>query len=371
MAQQQAPTAAPAGTFLGQPQPNPKGHVNAIILQSGTELDGPTDPRTQNPSMHQDPGKVTEKEDEQEEDKNKEAVEKEEPYVPVKQKDAKPRLLRWILLLQEFDLEIKDKRGTENIVADHLSRMEGIEPERVPINDDFPFKRLIAQLESNTSKDALTHKDTKTNEVVEPIYTQTIPPRYADFVNYLAARVLPPDLTYEQKKKFFHDLKHYYWDEPLLFKRGADDIFRHCVPEDEVENVISHYHSAPFGGHASTSKRCAKILQADLFWPTLQKDDHIVITNCDPCQCTGNISRRDEMPLKGEKRILDIHELEELRLDVYENSRIYKERTKKWHDNCILRKEFKAGDKWSNRDKRKNERTIHSKRPAFETLPQH
>ena len=50
------------------------------------------------------------------------------------------------LTIQEFDLEIKDKTSTENVVADHLSRTEGIEPERVPINNDFPYERLISQM---------------------------------------------------------------------------------------------------------------------------------------------------------------------------------------------------------------------------------
>ncbi|CAA7047140.1 unnamed protein product [Microthlaspi erraticum] len=56
-------------------------------------------------------------------------------------KDTKPTLLRWILLLREFDIEVVDKKGIENGVADHLSRMR---VEDVPINDSMPEEQLMA-----------------------------------------------------------------------------------------------------------------------------------------------------------------------------------------------------------------------------------
>ena len=59
-------------------------------------------------------------------------------------KDAKARLIRWILLLQEFDLEIQDKKGIENIVADHLSRIPSSPCNGLPINKDFPDENLLA-----------------------------------------------------------------------------------------------------------------------------------------------------------------------------------------------------------------------------------
>ena len=85
-------------------------------------------------------------------------------------KDDKPRLIRWVLLQQEFDTEIKNKKGTENLVADHLSRLEGPSKE-VQINDDFPNEQLLA---------------------IEDIKTV---PWFADYVNYLVAKVLPPEFS--------------------------------------------------------------------------------------------------------------------------------------------------------------------------------
>ena len=58
-----------------------------------------------------------------------------------KKKDAKPHLIRWVHLLQEFNVGIKDKKGSENLVANNLSRLELPECEsdkQVQINDTFP-----------------------------------------------------------------------------------------------------------------------------------------------------------------------------------------------------------------------------------------
>ena len=57
-------------------------------------------------------------------------------------KDAKPRLIRWILFLQEFDLEVRDKKGSKNSIADHLSRLEQEEerPDLV-IQEAFPVEK--------------------------------------------------------------------------------------------------------------------------------------------------------------------------------------------------------------------------------------
>ena len=106
-----------------------------------------------------------------------------------KKQDAKPRLIRWILLLQEFDIEIKDKKGDENVAADPLSRLENEEEEiEIEMNDNFP--------------------DTALNAISSP-HT----PWLADIANYLAGDILRKGMTHQEKRKFFSDIKKYFWDK--------------------------------------------------------------------------------------------------------------------------------------------------------------
>ena len=75
----------------------------------------------------------------------------------MQKKDAKPRLLRWILLLQEFDIEIKEKRGVENGVAYHLSRI-GVEDD-IPIDDFLPTENVYQTDSSFVGNVCLTSEE--------------------------------------------------------------------------------------------------------------------------------------------------------------------------------------------------------------------
>ncbi|CAM8923106.1 unnamed protein product [Rhodiola kirilowii] len=199
-------------------------------------------------------------------------------------KDAKPRLIRWVLLLQEFNIEIKDKKGVENVVADHLSRIEHFDTKwlSMPIRDSFLGEYLLS--------------------------VQDEAPWYADYVNYLTCDILPNDLDHNQKRKFLHDVSRYFWDDPFLYKLCANGIYRKCVTKEDAKGIIDCCHSSSYGGHGSTSKTVAKVLQSGFYWPNIFKDTYEFVKSCNECQRTGNIARRDEMPQKGilEVEIFDV-----------------------------------------------------------------
>ncbi|XP_019462960.1 PREDICTED: uncharacterized protein LOC109361886 [Lupinus angustifolius] len=111
--------------------------------------------------------------------------------------DSKPRLLRWVLLLEEFDLVIKDKKGSENCVADHLSRL---------------VNQKVTEKESEEVEEFL---DEKLLSIQERTW-------FADMANFKAAWVLPEEFTWHQKRKFLRDSRQFVWDDPHLFKTGSD-----------------------------------------------------------------------------------------------------------------------------------------------------
>ncbi|KAH9750082.1 hypothetical protein KPL71_013739 [Citrus sinensis] len=191
-------------------------------------------------------------------------------YLMSKQ-DAKPRLIRWILLLQEFDLTIKDKNGAENVVADHLSRLTSEFCNYItPINDSFPDEFL---------------------------FSVTSMPWYANIVNFLVTCKMSLQWNAQEKKKFFIVVKKFYWDDPYLFKYCPDQIFRRCIPDNEVSSVISFCHSKACGGHFSSRKTTAKILQCGFYWPTMFKDTYEFCKSYEKCQKLGSITKRNMMPL--------------------------------------------------------------------------
>ena len=69
----------------------------------------------------------------------------------MEKKDAKPRLIRWVLLLQEFDLHIIDRKGAGNPVADNLPRLENVLDDPLPIDDSFPDEQLAVINASRTA----------------------------------------------------------------------------------------------------------------------------------------------------------------------------------------------------------------------------
>ncbi|GKB49253.1 reverse transcriptase domain-containing protein [Tanacetum coccineum] len=205
-----------------------------------------------------------------------------------KKQDAKPRLIRWILLLQEFNIEIKDKKGTENVAADHLSGIEKDETsDDSEVNDNFPGETLM---EINTKDE----------------------PWFADFANYLVGNIIPKRMTYQQKNKFYSNLKHYFWEEPYLFKVCSDGMIRRGISGPETRTILNQCHHGPTGGHYGPNITTKKVLDLGFYWPTIIKEAHTLVRLCEACQKTGNISKRDETPLNNIQvcEILDIWGIE-------------------------------------------------------------
>nr|GEX59175.1 reverse transcriptase domain-containing protein [Tanacetum cinerariifolium] len=185
-------------------------------------------------------------------------------------KDSKARLLRWVLLLQEFTFKVIDTKEAENLAADHLSRLENphqnvLDPKE--INESFPLKTLNL---------VSTHGNSSTSW-------------FADFANDHKGNFNVNGMSSQQKNKFFKDVEHYFWDDPFLFKICADQVIRMCVHGQEAIDILKACHYGPTGGHHGPNYTADKVFDSRFYWPTIYRD-------CDVCQRQGKISQRDKMP---------------------------------------------------------------------------
>ncbi|CAL9021600.1 unnamed protein product, partial [Prunus brigantina] len=175
----------------------------------------------------------------------------------------------YLLGTKEFDMEIRDKRGCENVVADHLSRLVH-EEDPLPIPEAFPDEQLL------------------TIEVSEPWY--------ADIVNYIVSKQVPSTITRHQCNKLKKMARFYVWDDPYLWKYSPDQIIRRCVHDSEFNSILTFCHTYACGGHFGTQRTALKVLECGFYWPTIFKDARTFCMTCDRCQRMGNIGAKDQMP---------------------------------------------------------------------------
>nr|GFA07636.1 reverse transcriptase domain-containing protein [Tanacetum cinerariifolium] len=148
-------------------------------------------------------------------------------------------------MLAEFDFKVIDTRGAENYAADHLSRLKN------------PYENVFDPKEIN-----------------ETFLLESL----------------------NKKKKFFKDARHYFWDNPYLFRTCADQIIRRCIAGKEAIDILNACHSGPTGDHYGASYTAKKVFDLGFYWPSIYKDAFDLVKGCDSCQRQGKVLQRDEMP---------------------------------------------------------------------------
>nr|GEY41464.1 DNA-directed DNA polymerase [Tanacetum cinerariifolium] len=267
--------------------------------------------------------------------------------------------------------------GAENLTPDHLSRLEN------PHQDELEKKKITETFTLETLGMIAFCGDSSTSW-------------FTDIANYHAGSFIVKGMSSQQKKKFFKDVKHYFWDNPYLFRICADQVIRWCVHGQEAVDILTDFHNGPTEGHYGANYTAKKVFDSGFYRPTIYCDAHDLVTRCDACQRQGKISQRENhaawsdkledalwaflvafktpigctpyklvyekachLPIElehkaywalkhcnfdlktaSDHRKVQMNELNELRDQAYENSLIYKEKTKKIHDAKIKNRVF-------------------------------
>ena len=155
------------------------------------------------------------------------------------------QIMRWLLLLQEFDITIVDFPGKDNVVAYFLSRLEN-DTQGEPVEDSFLDEHIFA--------------------------ISTHVPWYVDIANYLSIGKVPQHFPYTEWWKIIHHSSRYTWIEGFLFYTGPDQLIQCCIGEDGIYDVLKAAHDGPCGGNFVDKRTGHKVLQMGYYWPTIFQD---------------------------------------------------------------------------------------------------
>nr|GEW54850.1 reverse transcriptase domain-containing protein [Tanacetum cinerariifolium] len=271
--------------------------------------------------------------------------------------DDKPRLLWWVLLLQEFDITIRDKKGSENLAANHLSRLENPHKdvfENKDINENFPFETLGSISSGSTSW-------------------------FADIANFHAGIDFMGPFPSSRGNKYILVAIDYFskWveakalltnDARVVVKFLKSLFARFGTPRAIISDRGTHFCNDQFAKVMTNYGVTHRLATA--YHPQKNKLDDALLAFCTafktPIGCTSyklvcgksyhlpiELEHKAYWALKhanfdlktaGNHRKLQLNELNELRDQAYENSLIYKERTKKLHNSKIKNRIFNVGD---------------------------